>query len=432
MSLRIAFKTLGCKLNFSETATLEHRLAQAGYQCVPFDGEAEVYVVNTCAVTEQAGRKCRYYVHRVRQRCPQAKVVLMGCYSALKAEALQAELGADMVLGSNTKFLLPDKLPLLFRDTAYVFDRGAEDAPVFFGAYSLQEERTRSFLKVQDGCDYFCTYCTVPLARGRIRSGEMFRLLADASEVVAHGIKEIVLSGVNIGEYRGSKGERLADLLSALSEVEGLRRLRISSIEPNLLTDEIIAMAAERPNIMPHFHIPLQSGCDRILALMGRRYRTDLYAEKVRNIKARMPYAFVAADVIAGFPGETEADFEACYRFIESLPLSALHVFPYSPRPNTPAAEMEGQVSKAVKAERVSRLMALSDAKKAALYRACEGRTAQVLVESKECDGHYSGFTENYLRVKLLCDEKSINTIQAVRLGPLGADGLAIGEVINA
>lgn len=432
MSIRVAFKTLGCKLNFSETATLERRLAQAGYLCVPFDGEADVYVLNTCAVTEQAGRKCRYYVHRVRQRYPQAKVVLMGCYSALKAGALQQELGADMVLGSNTKFQLPDKLPLLLQDNAYVFDRSAEETSGFFGAYSLQEERTRSFLKVQDGCNYFCTYCTVPLARGRFRSGDPSRLLADASDVVAHGIKEIVLSGVNIGEYQGPKGERLIDLLSALSALEGLQRLRVSSIEPNLLTAAIIALAAERPNIMPHFHIPLQSGCDRILARMGRRYRTDLYAEKVMNIKRLMPEAFVAADVIVGFPGETEADFEESMQFIASLPLSALHVFPYSPRPNTLAAGMDGQVGKAVKAERVNRLIALSEEKKTALYRACEGKTAQVLVESKVHDGSYSGFTENYLRVKLPCDEKKTNTIQTVRLGALGADGMAIGEIVDA
>lgn len=432
MSKKIAIKTLGCKLNFSESATLERRLSAEGHSVLPFDAEADIYVINTCAVTEQAGKKCRYYVHGIRQRHPLAKIVLMGCYSALKAEQLQKELGVDMVLGSNTKFLLPDKLAELSSDIPYIFDRTIEDERRFFGAYSLQEERTRSFLKVQDGCNYFCTYCTVPLARGRFRSGDLHQLLNDARDVVAHGMKEIVLSGVNIGEYHGAGGENFTDLLKSLSEVEGLQRVRISSIEPNLLTDEIIALAAERPNIMPHFHIPLQSGCDRVLERMKRHYRTPLYAEKVERIKKQMPQAFVAADVIVGFPGETEADFEETRRFLSNIPISCLHVFPYSQRPNTPAAVMPDQVPQTCKAERVKVLMALSDEKKTALYRSCEGQEARVLVESKEKGGCYSGFTENYIKVKLNCTEKEVNTIQHVRLLACDADGLMIGEKSDA
>lgn len=430
MSSRIAVKTLGCKLNFSESATLERRLLSLGYLVVPFDAPADVYVVNTCAVTEQAGRKCRYYVHRVRQRQPQAKVVLMGCYSALKAGQLQSELGADMVLGSNTKFQLPELLPGLLEDATYVFDREKEEEKTFFGAYSLQEERTRSFLKVQDGCNNFCTYCTVPLARGRFRSGNLEALCADAADVVAHGIKEIVLSGVNIGAYRSEKGEDFFTLLQALSRVEGLQRLRISSIEPDLLSDAIIACVAERENVMPHFHIPLQSGCDRILERMHRHYPRQLYADKVRLIKQYMPQAFVAADVIVGFPGETEADFRETVEFLRDIPVSCLHVFPYSQRPNTPAALMPDQVSKAVKAERVQRLMQLSDDKKKELYLSCAGNTAQVLVESKEKGGCYSGFTENYIKVKLRCTEKEVNTIQPVRLCGIADDGQMTGEPI--
>ncbi len=432
MSKKIAIKTLGCKLNFSESATLERRLSAEGHSVLPFDADADIYVINTCAVTEQAGKKCRYYVHGIRQRHPLAKIVLMGCYSALKAEQLQKELGVDMVLGSNTKFLLPDKLAELSSDIPYIFDRTIEDERRFFGAYSLQEERTRSFLKVQDGCNYFCTYCTVPLARGRFRSGDLHQLLNDARDVVAHGMKEIVLSGVNIGEYHGAGGENFTDLLKSLSEVEGLQRVRISSIEPNLLTDEIIALAAERPNIMPHFHIPLQSGCDRVLERMKRHYRTPLYAEKVERIKKQMPQAFVAADVIVGFPGETEADFEETRRFLSNIPISCLHVFPYSQRPNTPAAVMPDQVPQTCKAERVKVLMALSDEKKTALYRSCEGQEARVLVESKEKGGCYSGFTENYIKVKLNCTEKEVNTIQHVRLLACDADGLMIGEKSDA
>ena len=429
--MRVAFKTLGCKLNFSESATLERRLSEQGCSIVPFEGEAEVYVLNTCAVTEQAGRKCRYYVHGVRRRRPEAVVVLMGCYSALQAERLQQELGADLVLGNNTKFRLPELLAGLPGAAKGVFNPEEESQPRFYEAYSLREERTRSFLKVQDGCNYFCSYCTIPLARGRFRSGDLPRLLENARDILAHGSREIVLSGVNIGAYRGRDGESFTDLLRALSGLEGLQRLRISSIEPDLLTDEIIRMAAEKPNIMPHFHIPLQSGCDRILARMRRRYTRALYAEKVTLIKQLMPKAFVAADVIVGFPGEREEDFAETFDFLNSLPVSFLHVFPFSRRPDTPAYSMPDQVPQAVKAERVRRLITLSDAKKEALCRMCEGDVAQVLVESKEKGGFYSGFTENYLKVKLDCTEKEINTIQKVRLGPLGADGMVIGGMQN-
>ena len=431
MSVRVAIKTLGCKLNFSESATLERRLAEEGYENVPFSDDADVYVVNTCAVTEEAGRKCRYYVHGVRRRHPDARIVLMGCYSALRAEQLQKELDADLVLGSNTKFQLPERIPELLSGGTGSFDPERESERDFFGAYSLREERTRSFLKVQDGCDYFCTYCTIPLARGRFRSGDLAALLAAARDIIAHDIREIVLTGVNIGEYRGGNGERLIDLLLALTALPGLQRLRISSIEPNLLTDEIIALAADSPVIMPHFHIPLQSGCDRILERMHRHYNRALYAEKVLRIKQLIPKAFVAADVIVGFPGETKEDFQETYDFLDSLPVSALHVFPYSRRPNTPAYGMPDQLSRAEKAERVRRLISLSDEKKLALCRLCEGDVVQVLVESKEKGGFYSGFSENYLKVRLNCTENAINTIQKVRLAETAADGTMKGEIID-
>ena len=431
MNVRIAIKTLGCKLNFSESATLERRLAELGYTLVPFTSEAELYVVNTCAVTEEAGRKCRYYIHGVRSRHPAAKTVLMGCYSALRAEQLQQELGVDLVLGSNSKFQLPERIPALLAGYRGCFDPVNESEPDFFGAYSLREERTRSFLKVQDGCNYFCTYCTIPLARGRFRSGDMFTLLEAARDIIAHDIREIVLTGVNIGEYHGGNGERLIDLLRALTALPGIQRLRISSIEPNLLTDEIIALAEASPVIMPHFHIPLQSGCNRILERMHRRYRRELYAEKVMRIKQLMPKAFVAADVIVGFPGETEEDFMETYDFIDGLPVSALHVFPFSRRPHTPAYDMPGQLSRAEKAERVRRLIALSDSKKQALCKLCEGDVARVLVESKEKGGCYSGFSENYLKVCLNCTENAVNTIRKVRLAEACTDGTIKGETID-
>ena len=427
-TVRVAFKTLGCKLNFSETATLERRLAEQGYNIVPFESDAEVYVVNTCAVTEQAGRKCRYYVHHVRQAHPSAKVVLMGCLSQLKAEALQKELQVEMVLGSNSKFELPQRLAGLLETEPYLFEN--EKQTCFYGAYSLQEERTRSFLKVQDGCDYYCTYCTIPFARGHFRSGELAGLVQDATDIVRHGIREIVLSGVNIGAYRTAKGEGFFDLLQALSSIEGLERLRISSIEPDLLSDEIIALVAERENIMPHFHIPLQSGCDTVLARMKRRYNTQLYADKVALIRKRMPQACIAADVIVGFPGETELEFAETENFVKTQGITYLHVFPYSMRPNTLAAAMPNQVEKAVKTERVRTLMDLSERKKMDFYRASEGRTAQVLVESKVRGNYYCGFTENYIKVKLHCSEKEVNTVQKVRLSEICADGMMGGELL--
>lgn len=426
-SVRVAFKTLGCKLNFSETATLERRLAEQGYIIVPFESEAEVYIINTCAVTEQAGRKCRYYVHHVRQKHPAAKLVLIGCLSQLKAEALQKELQVEMVLGSNSKFELPQRLAGILEAEPYLFEN--EKQTCFYGAYSLQEERTRSFLKVQDGCDYYCTYCTIPFARGHFRSGDVFSLVNDAKDIVRHGIKEIVLSGVNIGAYHTEKGERFFELLQALSSIEGLQRIRISSIEPDLLSEQIIALVAERKNIMPHFHIPLQAGCDSVLARMKRRYDTRLYADKVALIRKQMPQACIAADVIVGFPGETEQEFSETENFVRMQGITYLHVFPYSVRPNTVAATMPNQVAKAVKRERVRRLMALSAQKKMEFYHASEGQTAQVLVESKVRGNDYCGFTENYIKVKLHCSEKEVNTIQKVRLSEICTDGMMRGEM---
>lgn len=425
---RVAFKTLGCKLNFSESATISRQLAEAGYRIVPFAGEADVYVINTCAVTEQAGKKCRYYVHHIRQQQPEARIVLMGCFAQLKADRLREELQVDMVLGSNTKFELPQRMGQLCATPGYVFDDQRQQG--FFGAYSLQEERTRSFLKVQDGCDYYCTYCTVPLARGHFRSGELSRLVDDAREVVRHGIKEIVLSGVNIGAYRTEKGENFFDLLQALSAVEGLERLRISSVEPDLLSDDIIAFVASHPHIMPHFHLPLQSGCDAVLARMKRRYLTQLYADKVSLIRQYLPDAFIAADVIVGFPGETDDEFTETLDFISRSSLTCLHVFPYSVRPHTVAAAMPCQVTKAVKAERVRKLIALSDAKKQAFYHAAKGSEARVLVEAKERGSVYSGFTENYIKVKLSCSEKEVNNIVTVKLLQTDDDQLMRAELL--
>lgn len=431
MMYRIAIKTLGCKLNFSESATLERRLMEMGHSFVPFDSEADLYIINTCAVTEQAGRKCRYYVHGIRKWHPEARIVLMGCYSALRAEQLRQELGADMVLGSNTKFLLPEKLPLLMQGKPYVFDMMEERQDRFYPAYSLREERTRSFLKVQDGCNYFCSYCTVPLARGRFRSCDMPLVLEAVRDILAHDIREIVLTGVNIGAYKGGGGEDFADLLEAISNVEGLQRLRISSLEPDLLSERIIRMVAERPNIMPHFHLPLQSGCDRVLERMKRRYRRDLYAEKVLRVRTLLPNAFVAADVIAGFPGETDEDFAETIGFIQSLPVAYLHVFPYSRRPGTPAFSMPCQVPPQVKLERVRALMSLSNKKRREFHHSCEGSVARVLVESRLAGGIGCGFSENYIKVKIPCTENEINTIQTVRLSPDDADGFMKGEVLH-
>ena len=419
---RIAFVTLGCKLNFSESSTFSRQFETAGYRIVRPSDRSDYYVVNTCSVTEHADKKCRNIIRKLHKNAPDALIAVVGCYAQLKPEELLAIEGVAIVLGTQRKGDLFEVI------SSYEASRGqvsevspAESVETIFPAYS-SGERTRSFLKVQDGCDYRCTYCTVPLARGASRNLPIRSLVEQARAVAATGIREIVLTGVNIGDFGRTTGESFLDLLKALNEVEGIERYRISSIEPNLLTREILSwMATEQTRFLPHFHIPLQSGCDRILKAMHRRYTSAMFEEKIIRVREclerpeeRGTRVFFGIDVIVGFPGETDADFEETYALLQRVRPAYLHVFPYSRRAGTPAAEREDQVPESVKTERVERLTALSDRLHAAFCRANKGREAPVLFESANKGGMMFGYTDNYIRIEREYDPQAIGRIVKV------------------
>nr|BCX00945.1 MAG: tRNA (N(6)-L-threonylcarbamoyladenosine(37)-C(2))-methylthiotransferase MtaB [Bacteroidota bacterium] len=412
-----AFCTLGCKLNFAETSTLRRQFAAHGFELVEADEPADVYVINTCAVTEAAERDCRKIIRRLLRQNPAAFVIVTGCYAQLRPEEIARIPGVDLVLGAAEKFRLFEYVRA-FRKKAEPEIRvscidGLEEIDP---AYSFGE-RTRAFLKIQDGCDYRCSFCTIPRARGPSRSVPLQTVLEQVRALAEEGVQEIVLSGVNVGDYGRKMGTSLLELLQALDEIGSIARYRISSIEPNLLSPEIIDFVASSERFMPHFHIPLQSGSDAILARMRRRYRRALYAERVYYIKERIPDACIGVDVIVGFPGETEERFQETYTFLEELPVSYLHVFTYSERPGTPAASMEGVVPIPVRAERNRMLRLLSQAKREAFYAEHAGTIRPVLVEAAEQDGRLSGFTDNYIRVVLPAQPELINRIVPVRLG---------------
>ena len=411
---RVAFVCLGCKLNFSETSTWARAFVEHGYTRVSEREVADLYVVNTCSVTEQAEKKCRQSIRHLRKIAPDARVVVTGCYAQLKAAEIYAMEGVDLVVGTNQKadlFRLADTL--MEQGFGGSFCGPATETAAMFPAYS-SGDRTRSFLKVQDGCDYHCSYCTVPLARGPSRNIPVSQLVAQARMLEAGGVKEVVLTGVNTGDFGKSTGESFLSLLKNLAAVEGIPRWRISSIEPNLLTLEILEWMAATPSFLPHFHLPLQSGSNKILAQMRRRYHRELFAERVGQIRAIMPYAFIGVDVIAGFPGEDVAAFEDSYTFLEQLAPSFLHVFPYSRRPHTPAASFPNQLTQEVKKERVKRFTQLSDRLYAAFYEQNRGRTEEVLFEAKEKGGLMSGFTRNYLRIEQPFHQELIGEIAEV------------------
>ena len=419
---RIAFVTLGCKLNFSESSTFARQFATAGYTIVRPVDRSDWYVVNTCSVTEHADKKCRNIIRKLHKISPNARIAVVGCYAQLKPDEILAIEGVDIVLGTARKGDLFEVV------TSYEPERGQfsgctaiESVENIFPAYS-SGERTRSFLKVQDGCDYRCTYCTVPLARGTSRNLPIATLVAQAREIAATGICEIVLTGVNIGDFGRTTGESFLDLLKALNGVEGIARYRISSIEPNLLTHEILAwMAGEQTKFLPHFHIPLQSGCDRILKAMHRRYTTQMFEDKIALVRESLERpeergrkVFFGIDVIVGFPGETEEDFETTYRLLERVKPAFLHIFPYSRRAGTPAAERDDQVQESVKTERVARLEKLSDRLHADFCLANKGREAEVLFESANKGGMMFGYTDNYIRIEREYDPSLIGRIVKV------------------
>ncbi|MES2560408.1 MAG: tRNA (N(6)-L-threonylcarbamoyladenosine(37)-C(2))-methylthiotransferase MtaB [Bacteroidota bacterium] len=416
MNKSVAFYTLGCKLNFSETSTIGRQLMNEGYQKVDFEKGADVYVINTCSVTDNADKKCKRIVKEALRHNPQAFVTIIGCYAQLKPKEISRIPGVDLVLGAAEKFNISEYLTdTRKKEVAEIKDGKIKEVLEYHASYSIGD-RTRSFLKVQDGCDYFCSFCTIPLARGKSRSDTVVNVVKQAKEVVESGIKEIVLTGVNTGDFGAQTGETFFDLLKALDEVEGLNRLRISSIEPNLLTDEIIEFVASSKTIVPHFHIPLQSGSDKILESMRRRYLTDLYTSRVNKIKSLMPHCCIGVDVIVGFPGETHDDFLDTYNYLNGLDISYLHVFTYSERPNTTANKMAEKVPMHERADRSKMLHILSDKKRRFFYEQYMGSTRPVLWEIENDGSIMHGFTDNYIKVKKQYDPLSVNEIEDITL----------------
>lgn len=436
---KAAYFTLGCKLNFSETSTFGKMLHDMGVCTAGKGEEADLCIINTCSVTEVADHKCRQAIHRLVRNNPNAFVVVTGCYAQLESEAVSKIEGVDLVLGSNEKANLIQFLSDAWSGTMSVNGKNNDSCIVHrvktkdiktFAPSCSRGNRTRYFLKVQDGCDYFCSYCTIPFARGRSRNGCIEEIVEQARQAAAEGGKEIVITGVNIGDFGKTTGESFFDLVKALDQVAGIERYRISSIEPNLLTDEIIEYVSRSRAFMPHFHIPLQSGSDDVLKLMRRRYDTALFASKIRKIKETMPDAFIGVDVIVGTRGETEEYFEDACRFIEGLDVTQLHVFSYSERPGTQALKIDYVVSPEEKHRRSQRLLALSDEKTKAFYTSHIGKEAWVLMEKSKAGTPMHGFTDNYIRVELDHDDQLDNRLVRVRMGEFNEEGTALKGIL--
>lgn len=435
---KVGFYTLGCKLNFSETSTIARSFKDEGFERVDFNDEADIYVINTCSVTENADKRFKTIVKQAQKANPEAFIAAVGCYAQLKPQELADVNGVDLVLGATEKFKITDYLNDLSKnDFGEVHSCEIEEADFYVGSYSIGD-RTRAFLKVQDGCDYKCTYCTIPLARGISRSDTLENVLKNAKEISERNIKEIVLTGVNIGDYgKGEFGNKkhehtFYELVQALDEVEGIERLRISSIEPNLLKNETIDFVAQSKTFVPHFHIPLQSGSNDMLKKMRRRYLRELYVDRVEQIKTVMPHACVGVDVIVGFPGETDEHFLETYNFLNELDISYLHVFTYSERENTVAATMDGVVPKKVRSKRSKMLRGLSVKKRRAFYESQIGTKRTVLFESENKEGYIHGFTENYVKVKAPWNPELVNTLHEVELTKIDTDGLVRFEFVKA
>lgn len=424
---KVAFYTLGCKLNFSETSTISRIFEQKGYKKVEFTETPDIFIINTCSVTENADKKCHKVVREARTISPEAYVAIIGCYAQLKPEEISQIPGVDAVLGAAEKFRLVELLDGFVRKPQpEILASDIETANKFNTSYSIND-RTRTFLKVQDGCDYSCSFCTIPLARGNSRSDSIENIVKTAREIAATDVKEIVVTGVNTGDFglqEGKRSERFIDLVKALDQVEGIERIRISSIEPNLLTDEIIEFVASSKKFVPHFHIPLQSGSNKILRLMRRRYQRELYADRVAKIKTLMPECCIGVDVIVGFPGETREDFLETYQFLNELDISYLHVFTYSERENTAAAEMKDSVPGSHRADRSKMLHTLSDKKRRKFYEENLNHEATVLFENDIEEGMMQGFTQNYIRVTARYDPILINELKRVRLTGINDKGL--------
>ncbi len=427
---KIAFHTLGCKLNFTETSTISRSFPEDLFERVPASKNADIYIINTCSVTDAADKKCKQAIRKFIHQSPDAFIAVVGCYAQLSPQAISSIPGVDLVLGINEKFDIASHI-IGFdkKKKAEVHSCDLSVSDNFIPSHSIGD-RTRSFLKVQDGCDYGCSYCTVPLARGRSRNPDIGTLVSEAASIALKGVKEIVLTGVNIGDFGKSTGETFTELLKELVRVEGIERFRISSIEPNLLTDEMIELCTGNEKILPHFHIPLQSGCNRILALMGRRYKRELFAARLEMVRKHLPFAGIGADVIAGFPGETDADFEETYNFLESVPLSYLHVFTFSERPGTRAAKMQGKNTHEEKERRSKALIGLSHKKHDEFLRLNIGNTAYVLFEKSRVNNMITGYTGNYIRVGYPWQPELAGQIRKVRLKDLHGDNRMSIELI--
>ncbi|WP_293890443.1 tRNA (N(6)-L-threonylcarbamoyladenosine(37)-C(2))-methylthiotransferase MtaB [Flavobacterium sp.] len=434
---KVAFYTLGCKLNFSETSTIARNFQDEGFERVDFEEVADMYVINTCSVTENADKQFKQIVKKAMKLNDKAFVAAVGCYAQLKPEELAAVDGVDLVLGATEKFKITDYINDLSKnDMGEVHSCEIEEADFYVGSYSIGD-RTRAFLKVQDGCDYKCTYCTIPLARGISRSDALENVLQNASDISKQGIKEIVLTGVNIGDYgKGEFGNKkhehtFLDLVKALDKVEGIERLRISSIEPNLLKNETIEFVSKSRTFVPHFHIPLQSGSNEILKKMKRRYLREIYTERINKIREVMPHACIGVDVIVGFPGETDENFLETYNFLNEIDISYLHVFTYSERDNTEAAEMPNVVPMNVRNKRSKMLRGLSVKKRRAFYESQIGTDRTVLFESENKEGYIHGFTENYVKVKTPWNPELVNTLHEINLSRIDEDGSVRLEFLN-
>jgi threonylcarbamoyladenosine tRNA methylthiotransferase MtaB len=433
---KVAFYTLGCKLNFSETATISRGISNEGFDRVDFSEKADLYVINTCSVTENADKRFKSIVKQANKMSPDAFIIAIGCYAQLKPEELAAVHGVDLVLGASEKFKIKEYLnDLTKKDIGEVHACEIEEANFYVGSYSIGE-RTRAFLKVQDGCDYKCTFCTIPLARGISRSDTLSNVLKNADEIALQGIKEIVLTGVNIGDYgKGEFGNKshehtFLDLINEMDQLNGIERIRISSIEPNLLKDEIIELVSCSRAFVPHFHMPLQSGSNSILKLMKRRYQKELYVEKVERIKEMMPHACIGVDVIVGFPGETDEHFLETYNLLNELDISYLHVFTYSERDNTEASKMKNPVPMNVRKKRSKMLRGLSVKKRRAFYENQLGTKGKVLFEGENKEGYIHGFTENYVKVRAPWNTDLVNTIHKVELKSIDDEGFVLFEFV--
>ena len=425
-----AFYTLGCKLNFSETSTIARDLEEEGFARVEFEKGADIYIINTCSVTDQADKKCRNIVRKALKYNPNAFVVVIGCYAQLKPKEISSIDGVDLVLGAQEKFKISNYLNKLDKNSSpVVMNKHIKHVNEFYPGYS-QGDRVRSFFKVQDGCNYFCSFCTIPLARGKSRSGSVKQTILKAKELANSEVKEVVLTGVNIGDFGNGTNENFYDLIKELDKIENIDRFRISSIEPDLLSDQIIEFVHNSNKFVPHFHIPLQSGSDKLLKSMRRRYDTKLYSDKIEKIKKLMPNACIGVDVIVGYPGETDEEFNKTMNFLKSLPISYLHVFTYSERANTTAPRMGEVVPMEERRKRSKQLRILSLKLKQKFYQEQIGSQEKVLLETKEDNSIY-GFTENYIKVKIPGEIELKNNIVKVKLKELNSDIEAIGEIIN-